>query len=696
MKSKIYCWMLFLCSAFLFSARTDRLVLEKPADFEPGKFNSAVLSSKGKIFSGKATEEIQLEAAAVWSLLELKPDQALIGTGNPGKLYQYEKGKLEQIFEDQTQKRLAISALAQSSKGEIYFAAIPKAAIFQLTGKTAKKIAEPELEYIWTLLPLANGSLLAGGGPKAKVLLIKPDGKSSQVAEFKAEQVVDIIDAGDGGYLAGTARPAMLIRFKLDGSYRVVSGFQQEELRGIRRLSDQSLILALNQGAMPPMQAMEPEGPPPGMESEEGPEQENPEEGPPPQIQIQPRMPAGRSVVYRFYPDRGMKQILALKQATIFALFGDEQNGFFVGTDDQGKVYQIFPGQDEVWLSYDLTPGKVVSFAGSKSGLRWIGTAQPARLYTIQDPAGQASYESKVLDAQFPSGWGRVEWRGKGKVNFLTRSGNTQPEDASWSKWEPAEGPELKIKSPAGRYIQVRAEWSGKEEIEISRVEISFKNLNQAQYLSELKIDVPNNPGEGRARPMPEGEGGPPQKPSASVLKQCQISWRLENPDQDQIFLELSYQQDGNDLWVPIAKGDEIKGTRFQWDASGLPDGWYRVKLIASDSPDNPEAEAFKAEQVSNLFLIDTTKPELSFSIAENGLVSGEAKDLTSAVSQIEFAVDDEDFRPGASLDDVLDQKSEKFEIKLKKLSKGTHRITVRACDQINNCGMKAQEFNVK
>ncbi len=696
MKLKIYYGALFAAAVLLVSGRTDRLVLEKAADFEAGKFQTAALSSKGKILSGKSVEEFKVDAASVWSMLELKPGQLLLGTGNQARLYQFENGKLEKIFEDQTKGRLAIPVIAKSSTAEIFFAVIPKAAIYRLKGQSAEKIAEPGVDYLWTLCPIGGGNFLAGGGPKAKIFLVKPDGKFSQLAEFKAEQVMDIIDAGDGEYLAGTSKPAMLIRFKLDGSYRVLSTFSQEELRAVRKLSDQSLLLALNQGPMPGgMPVMEQEGPPQGMDPEEMSEGDDPGEEAPPPPQIQPRMPGGKGAVYRYYPDRGMKQLLALKQATILSLSGDEQNGFFLGTDDQGKVYQIWPTRDEFLLGYSLAPGKVVSFAGGKSGLAWIGTAQPARLFKVKEASGTASYQSKILDSQFPSHWGRVEWRGQGKVKFQTRSGNTPIEDQSWSNWEEVEGPDLKIKSPAGRYIQFRAEWPGNEQMELSRVEISFLNFNQAQSVTDLKVDLPNNSGDSR-RPMPEGDGGPPQKPSASVMNQCQISWRVDNPDQDPLFLALAYQQDGDSLWTKIADGDEIKGSRFQWNAGSLPDAWYRIKLTASDSPDNPAPESFQAEQVSGRFLIDSTKPEVNFAIAENGTVNGEATDSTSAISDIEFAVDDEDFRPASALDQVLDQKSEKFEFKLKKLSKGTHRITVQACDQADNCRMRAQEFNVK
>lgn len=696
--------MLCILAAALISARSGRIVLDKPEDFQAGKIKGASISSLGKLVSGRQVKEIEVDADMVWSLLEIGPDRVLVGTGNRGRLFEYSNGKLEQVFQDENKARLAITDISEGAKGDIYFSASPKPVIYRMQGKEVKKLAEPPAPYIWTLLALEKGGVLAGGGPKAAIFHVRPDGKCEKIVSIDAEHVMEIIDAGKGEYLAATSKPGMVVSFTLDGKYSVIHSFSEEEVSGIRKLGDQSLLVAVNQGAAPPLAAISviqeqaPAGPPsrgggkepPKMEIEQM-DQDQFEQAL--QQQMQPKPVSGRTSVYLLTPGKGIKQILALKRGTILSLFGNQKNGFFLGTDDQGRVFQVFPDRDEFLLGFDLQSARVISFAGANGELNWIGAGQPARLVKVEKDSAKSEFESKVLDAQFPAHWGVLEWRGKGRAQFETRSGNISEPDASWSKWqEVGAGDPGEVKSPMARYLQVRARWSGAD-VEVSRIELSYRDINQAEYITQLNVSSNS----GAPKPGPEGPGASKNSKSApEAMKRCQINWRLENPDLDELYLELFYKGEDEKLWTLGAKGDQVKGSSFQFDAAELPDGFYRVKLRASDWPDNPEDEAFTADKISDLFLIDTTKPELSFTVSAKGVVSGEARDQTSAVTGISYFVDDGDAHPVLSLDGVLDQKTEKFGFAVKDLKSGSHKVTVQACDQADNCRGRSAEFEVK
>ena len=373
---------------------------------------------------------------------------------------------------------------------------------------------------------------------------------------------------------------------------------------------------------------------------------------------------------------------------------GDEKNGIFIGTDDQGRVYQVLPATDETRLSFDLQSGKVICFAGSNGEVNWIGTAQPAKLVKIEKGGAKPSYTSNVLDAQFQARWGVLDWMGAGAVKFETRSGNVPEPDASWSKWEETEsGNPARIKSPKSRYLQFRANWTG-DNVEIARITVSYRDVNQAEYIAQLTLSAPPQP----PRPPQEAQQGQPKasKPQESVFKRLQVSWRIDNPDQDHLYLQIFFKKVGDKAWTLLAKGDDIKGNAFPWDASVMPDGIYQVKLVASDWPDNAEDESFTAEKISNFFIIDTTKPALTFKVSEKGVVNGQAQDETSAISSLQYFVDDKDARSIVSKDGVLDEKAEQFEFALKDLGKGPHKIFIQACDQVENCTTEAQEFTIK
>lgn len=690
--------LLCLSAALLLSAKTGRITLSQPDDFSQGKFQAAELSSKGKILAGREVKDINVDAAFIWSMLETGADELLIGSGNNSKLYRYSAGKMELVFQDEDKERLAVSEIVPGEAGAVYFSVIPKSAVYLRQGKEIKKLAEPGLRYIFSLKYIGKGRVLVGGGPAAKVVLVKPDGKVENVISLDAEQVMDIIDAGNGEYIAATSKPGLLVSFKLDGSYRVLYAFQQEEATAVRMLSDKSLIVAVNQGSAPPPGELgpRPEGlpisPQSSLQVKDPPEDEmgqiegeQPGAGP-------TKPPGGRAAIYRLYSDKGLQLIFLLKQGTILSLDGDEKNGFFVGTDDQGRVYRVFPDREEVLLSFDLQTGKVVSFAGSRGEVRWIGTAQPAKLFRIEKGAAKSSFQSQVLDAQFPARWGVINWTGKGSVKFATRSGNVQEPDASWSKWQDVgPGNPSEVKSPQARYIQFRAEWAS-EAAEIERVEISYRDVNQAEYITQLAVTPAGQQRQGQEQP----QQGKNKKVLSDASKRVQINWRIENPDQDRLLLELSLKNVSDKLWTMLAKGDELKASPYQWDASDFPDGFYQVKLTASDAPDNSDQEVFTAEKISSPFIIDAGKPELSYKVSDQALVAGKAEDSTSAIAGLEYFVDESEVRLVASKDGVLDEKAEEFEFSIKGLAKGPHMVFMRACDQADNCAVVSREFAVK
>ena len=660
---------------FLISARTNFFQLDSFKDFQEGKFFSSFLSSGGKLYSGLELKTYELEAQAVWSILELDPNHLLIGTGNQAKLFEFQSGKLDQIYQDQ--ERIAITSLLLSSEGKIYFSAIPQAVVYQWRGRKAEKIAEPGLEYIWTLQEAGRGRILAGGGTPAQIYLLKLNQKAQKLLELEAEQVMDIIPGELGKFYAVTSAPAMIIKFGLEGDYSVIYTFEQEEIKAIRKLKDGRLLVAVNQGMMPPpapSPAQLPQSLPEGQEEMEA----KPVSAPP-----SPK-PSGKAGVYIFDPKRGMERILNLSRSMILCLAGDEESGFFIGTDNQGRGYKLYPFSRE-FLVFDLEAGKITSFAPTLGKVHWLGTGEPALLVKIKSSPLCSRYESKVLDAGFISRWGKLNWQGSGRVGFKTRSGNTSQPDNTWSEWEKL-GIDSKIKSPSARYLQFQASWRGEKESEIDRVEISYRPLNQAHYITKLEVKTQRR--SASAKPTSN------RKPNPTPSLKFTIRWQVENPDQDPLEYQLYYRKQGEQLWSTLAEPQEIKGTSYQWDIRELPDGWYQVRLIARDSLTNPEGEVYKAEKISSWFLIDSTKPRLKFNISA-GVVKGKAQDQTSKIALLEYSLDERDFLPLASKDKLLDEKEEKFELNLLPLEAGWHKIIIRACDEADNCTSQAQEFRI-
>ncbi len=57
--------------------------------------------------------------------------------------------------------------------------------------------------------------------------------------------------------------------------------------------------------------------------------------------------------------------------------------------------------------------------------------------------------------------------------------------------------------------------------------------------------------------------------------------------------------------WWPLKK--KIKELAYSFDATLIPDGGYRIKVVASDAPSHSPGDALTGEKVSDRFVIDTT-----------------------------------------------------------------------------------------
>jgi hypothetical protein len=130
-----------------------------------------------------------------------------------------------------------------------------------------------------------------------------------------------------------------------------------------------------------------------------------------------------------------------------------------------------------------------------------------------------------------------------------------------------------------------------------------------------------------------------------------------------------------------------------------LPDGAYRLKVVASDAPSHNPGEALTFERVSDRFLIDTTPPVLS--AMEAHLVNGKihvtltATDSATPIAHAEYSVDAGPWQyvePVGKLSDSLTERYD-FEAQIKPQQPGAqpltnpaeHLVTVRVYDRYEN-----------
>jgi len=128
-----------------------------------------------------------------------------------------------------------------------------------------------------------------------------------------------------------------------------------------------------------------------------------------------------------------------------------------------------------------------------------------------------------------------------------------------------------------------------------------------------------------------------------------------------------------------------LKVDKYTWDTSGIPDGFYRIQVDASDELANPKAlsEHFSIE--SEPVLIDNHPPHVERLQLKGKNLHGLAQDDMGPIAKLEYAVDGEDWILFFPADDIFDTNQEVFILALEDLPSGSHIIAVRATDSAGN-----------
>jgi hypothetical protein len=136
---------------------------------------------------------------------------------------------------------------------------------------------------------------------------------------------------------------------------------------------------------------------------------------------------------------------------------------------------------------------------------------------------------------------------------------------------------------------------------------------------------------------------------------------------------------------------DNLRDKYYSWDTTSMPDGAYYLKIVTSDAPSNPPAEALETSRESERFVVDNAPPELIGLEAAAGENANEtrirfsAKDSASAIARAEYSIDAGDWTLVYPTGRLSDNPDEHYDIPLRGLAAGEHTIAVRVYDRFEN-----------
>jgi hypothetical protein len=417
--------------------------------------------------------------------------------------------------------------------------------------------------------------------------------------------------------------------------------------------------------------------------------------------------------VYRITPEGIATRIFEGKDKMLLAL-AVADGRLLVGTGQEGRIHEVDLGDStEETCIADVDPKQVMALAVTSDGRILAGTASQGRVYVLSKGyAAQGTYTSRAYDAGGSARWGALDWRGTAppgcQVALQTRTGNVKdPEKGLWSPWSKdlAKAP-ARIESPAARFIQFRVTMKTASEAAtpvLEQFEGAYLRANEPPKITA--IASPQRAGQDpqaqaaarmrqmmQARARPEGApGGQPQPPPQPAPQPMTLlQWQAEDPNGDSLRFNLYFRGQGEPLWILLE--EDLLQPQFAWDTTTVADGWYEVKVVASDRADNPAEDAQEAWRVSDPILVDNTAPvfeSVQVTPAADGLeVLVKARDAASRIVEAAYTVDSStEWHVLAPTDRLFDSSEEQFRFKAAGLSEGPHRLAVRVSDQAGNTG---------
>jgi len=419
----------------------------------------------------------------------------------------------------------------------------------------------------------------------------------------------------------------------------------------------------------------------------------------------------------------------------IYSLILLRDGSLLAGTGDKGRIYSITDANHWKLLQKTSDGAQVAALVPDTIAAKqyFAATSHPAKLYRLDfSLAESGTYTSKALDAKQKSVWGRLHPDGETSagtaLQFSTRSGNTRNPEKTWSDWSspaPSAG-EIAVTSPSARYLQYRVQFkreagSPSATPVLRRMVFYYQNQNAAPVISRIQVHAE---GFGVSKmPLPQpmdgagisldqllSRGGSDDAPGANpalammarpplkVTKSpglCTVVWEARDPNKDKLTYSVAIRAETDKSWTTLA--DKTTDTFFSFDTTGFHEGFYFIKVTASDALSNTPDTAQTAEAVSEAFLIDNTPPVLTARKQEldkgRARITVEAVDGASVINSAAYSLDGKDevaLRPD---DLIFDSTNETFTLNLTGLNPGAHSLLLRVQDEARNTSVLKLNF---
>jgi hypothetical protein len=715
--------------------------------FEKGTPAGVSIESDGHLRQGPGlTELLTTPSTFVWSIAAepaSKGGVVFAGTGSPATVLRLGAQKGDKPFRLFEARDLTIQALCIGPDGALYAATVPGGKVYKLNPDAAAKLDEStaplvfdaakaggaaasdtknpstapstQSHYVWDLTFDSAGRLYIATGNPGAVYRVDP-AKLDTAPElfFKSDEAHIRTLAWDakGNLIAGSDGSGLIYRIDPHGKGYVLFEAPRREITSIAIGKNGTIYAACvgdkSRNPLPPLPVQ-------GMAAVTI-------------TVVQPQslqaanssqsVPEGTEI-YALVEGQAPRKLWSSKDEIVYALTV-RSDGLIALSGNRGQIFRIQDDGSYADIGH-LQAQQGLSLAEVKDaegmGGLLIGTGNTGKVY-ILGPSATHEYASDVLDAGAFSRFGRLEIEpGSSAYDILTRSGNVEQPVRGWSDWQPlADG---SVASPPGRFLQWKAVLHAGGVL--GSVGVNYLPANSAPVVDDLVVVPgarlnPQNlinpaaqtvnitfPSSSQSSTVTFDAGANQPLQATKDRTAVTVRWAAHDDDGDTLVYSLYLRGDGESQWLPLKK--KIKEQACSFDPTLIPDGGYRIKVVASDAPSHTPGDALTGEKVSDRFEIDTTPPAIANLRAVgqqyicNGrdcpkpfLVSFDAEDSFSPIARAEYSLDAGPWQHIDPAGKISDSKREHYEFRISldvdagKI--GEHLVTVRAYDRFDNVGV--------
>lgn len=720
-------------------------------EFEKGTPQGVAIGSNGDLREGPGLSDVVTTPSSfVWSVAVDKNGTPYLGTGSPATVLRgsaQKDGKPFTLFES---RDVSVQVVRVGPDGSLYAATVPSGKVYKLNPNATEKqddssaklifdaskvdVAsadsasesrrESKSHYIWDMTFDTSGRLyIAVGGPGAIYRVDPANSDSKPETFFKSDEQHIRALAWDakGNLIAGSDGSGLVYRINSQGKGYVLFEAPRREITSVAVAANGTIFASSvgdkSRNPLPPLPVQ-------GVGSitftivQPGSLQA---------ANASTSTPEGTEI-YALAEDQAPRKIWSSKDDIVYALAA-QPDGLLAISGNRGHIFRIQQNGDYADVAHlEAQQGLSLTGVHGSSNAVLIGTGNTGKLYAL-GKSETHEYASDVLDAGAFARFGRVEVDPDStNYEILTRTGNVEQPvrgrgDWGWSDWQPLK--DGAVQSPAGRFMQWKAVLHAGGEV--GSVGVNYLPVNAAPEMDDLVVasgarlnPQTMNPGQQQTVAISfsspnQSAGNPGDSGSANAPLQAikdrtavTVRWAAHDDNGDDLVYALYLRGDGERNWHLLK--DNINDKAYSFDAALIPDGGYRVKVVASDSPSHNPGEALSDSRESERFEIDTTPPVVTNLRVEQALakcaqapcpapvrVTFDAEDAASPIAHAEYALDAGTWQYIDPVGKLSDSKREQydFQIPAKALEgkTGEHLITVRVYDRHDNIGVAKTVF---